>query len=443
MWVLTTFFALSTLTVIWLCAAYFVVLRFVSFLKPRRTAPAPDVWPRLSVVVPCYNESEMILGKLQNLLAIDYPIEKLEIVFVDGGSTDGTYDLLVSAVPAEGPVRVVRSPRKGKIHQLNHALSMLDGDIIVVSDVDGDMERDTLRHLVAEFALDGRVAVVGAYNRASGAIWRDRCFWDSQNRGRLIESDAWSSSIVIATCYAFKHGLFDRYPDDAVADDVYVGFLANSLGHRVVYSRQAMVNERRAPSGISEFLSHKFRKNNAFLRESLRFLYRLPEMTGACKMMMLTRIAQQLLLPCALSIWSLLALTLLTLGRLDLFIMSAAFVALSLMIARQAFQSVDVPDVSRERFGLLKYGTVFFETMCVLFAAALSYAFYRQDSCYSRLGTASSSGDDDPSEAASTPLEVRSAPRRPLMPAVTGLSPKQATVRGLEELTAGTLRPST
>ena len=226
-----------------------------------------------------------------------------------------------------------------------------------------------------------------------------------------------------------------------MADDVYVGFLANSLGHRVVYSRQAMVDERRAPSGISEFLSHKFRKNNAFLRESLRFLYRLPEMTGACKMMMLTRIAQQLLLPCALTIWSILSLTLLTLGRLDLFTISAAFVALSLMIARQAFQSVDVPDVSRERFGLLKYGTVFFETMCVLFAAALSYAFYRQDSCYSRLGSTSSSDVDDPNEVAPTPLEVRSAPRRPLIHPVSSLSlkPQQAMLRGLDEAPTGTL----
>jgi cellulose synthase/poly-beta-1,6-N-acetylglucosamine synthase-like glycosyltransferase len=370
----------------WLCAAYFVVLCFISFLRRRQVSAMPSEFPTLSIVVPCFNEEQNIVGKLENLLASDYPADKLEIVFADGGSTDATIERLFAAIPEGSPVRVVRCARGGKINQINEVLPSLTGQYVVNTDADALLRVDTLKQLAAEFADDERTWVVGAFSYTTHATWRDRCFWDSQNRGRLIESDAYSSSIVIATCYAFRRELIAQFPDDVVADDVYVAFLANSLGHRVVYSRQAIVEELRGPSGISEFLSHKFRKNNAFLRESLRFLYRLPEMRGYCKLMMLTRISQQLFLPWAAALWSVIALTMLTLGRMDLLVVAAASIALLLMVTNRAFHSVDVPAGTTARFGMLPHAIVFAETIFVLFAAALSYPFFRQSSAYQRLG---------------------------------------------------------
>ena len=406
MWVLTSFFVLMTFALAWLCAGYFVALRFAGILR-RRPAVTPSMpeneLPFLSIIVPCYNEIDGIEAKLANLLACDYPSHRREIIFADGGSPDGTADALDRLIPADDAVRVVRCPRSGKVQQLNHVLPRLTGDIIVNTDADAAVRPDALRRMVEAFAADETVAVVGAYSHSTGSSWRDRCFWDSQNRSRLIETDAQSSSIVIATCYAFQRGLFERFPDDVVADDVYVGFLANSLGKRVVYSREAIVEETRGPRSISEFLSHKFRKNNAFLRESLRFIYCLPDMSGFCKLMTLTRISQQLLLPWAAMFWSLLALTLLTMGRFDLLLMAVASLALSIMIAKQAFQSVDVPPGTSKRYGLFREGLVFLETIFVLFAAALSYPFFRQGSCYARLGQPSAG--DVPQESGRRPTE--------------------------------------
>lgn len=393
MWVLTSFFVLMTLSLGWLCAGYFIALRFAGILR-RRSAPVENMpnaeLPLLSIIVPCYNEINGIEAKLENLLASDYPTNRMEIVFADGGSDDGTVEVLNRIIPNDMPIHVIRCPESGKVNQLNHVLPQLSGDIIINTDADAALRPDALRIIAGEFAADPSVFVVGAYSYSTGSSWRDRCFWNSQNRSRLIETDARSSSIVIATCYAFRRGLIEQFPTDVVADDVYVGFLANCLGHRVVYSRDAIVEETRGPRTISEFLSHKFRKNNAFLKESLRFLYRLPDMSGYCKLMSLTRISQQLLLPWAAMFWSLLALTLLTLGRFDLLIMAVAMLALSIMIARQAFQSVDVPPGTSTRYGLFPEGLVFLETIFVLFAAALSYPFFRQGSCYARLGSATS-----------------------------------------------------
>ena len=405
MWVLTSFFVLMTIALAWLCAVYFIALRFAGILRRRPAAADPSALselPFLSIIVPCFNEVDRIEAKLDNLLACDYPSNRMEIVFADGGSDDGTVERLNRIIPFDAPVRTVGCPRSGKIQQLNHVLPLLTGDLVVNTDADAVLKPDALRQIVCEFAADESVAVVGAYSYSTSSTWRDRCFWDSQNRSRLIETDAGSSSIVIATCYAFRRSLMERFPVDVVADDVYIGFLANSLGRRVIYSRAAIVEETRGPRSISEFMSHKFRKNNAFLRESLRFIYRLPEMSGFCKLMTLTRVSQQLLLPWAAMFWSLLALTLLTMGRFDLLLIGSASLALAIMIARQAFRSVDVPAGTAARYGLIAEGQVFLETIFVLFAAALSYPFFRQGSCYSRLAGAAANTTTDAAESRET-----------------------------------------
>ena len=72
--------------------------------------------------------------------------------------------------------------------------------------------------------------------------------------------------MVIACCYAFRRGLLDRFPEDVVADDVYVAALANTLGHRTTYCAKALVEELRTPQTLPELFTHKFRKSNAVLR---------------------------------------------------------------------------------------------------------------------------------------------------------------------------------
>jgi hypothetical protein len=131
-------------------------------------------------------------------------------------------------------------------------------------------------------------------------------------------------------------------------------------------------------------LQHKFRKGNAFLRESLRFLYRLPEMNSFCKVMHGTRIAQQLLLPWTLFIWTLVAGSLLTLFRVDLVFFAIAFLLLLLVLTNRVFASVKLPDSPRHYsfFAVMKG---FLMTLLLLLLTGLTYPFFRQTSSYARL----------------------------------------------------------
>jgi cellulose synthase/poly-beta-1,6-N-acetylglucosamine synthase-like glycosyltransferase len=280
-------------------------------------------------------------------------------------------------------VRVAECPAPGKIGQLNHVLPSLRGEIVVNTDVDARVAPDALRQMAAEFGASPDVGVVGAYCRPADALAIERHYWATQNTGRLLESDAGASPIAIAQCYGFRRELVRAFPDDVVADDIYVAFLAATRGLHSVYSRQATAVETRGPKDVSEFLAHKLRKSNAYLRESLRFAYRLPEMPPLSKLMLLTRISQQLLLPWVMLFWLLIAAALLTLFRFDLVAYASGFLVCLLLATKAIFQFVRLPDEPDYSPVTVVFGYIL--TNVILLATALTYPFFRQNSSYSRL----------------------------------------------------------
>lgn len=384
MWLLVFLYFIVTLLISWMLFGYLLLIWFMGRFKERKPLSFPEVWPTMSVVVPCYNEAGGILEKLEDLRRQDYPADRLEVIFCDGGSSDDTVRLLEEAIRADEPIRVIRSPRKGKIHQLNHVLPSLKGDLVVNTDADARLSQDALKWMASEFCANPEVWVVGAYSTPLNTIDIEHYYWDAQNKGRFMESDAETASIVISQCYAFRRELLSAFPDDVVADDIYTAFLGNVKGYRTVYSRYAIAHETRLPQSYEEFLPHKFRKSNAFLRESMRFIYLLPEMKGFLKMLALTRIVQQLLLPWAMLSWVLIACSLLTLFRPDIVVLDVIFLSILFTCTSRVFAWVKLPDGER-RYSLPTIIKGYLLTNLVLLATGISYPFFRQWSCYQRL----------------------------------------------------------
>ncbi|MEE9293771.1 MAG: glycosyltransferase [Phycisphaerae bacterium] len=416
MWISLLGFSVATLLLGWLLCGFAVWLRFLGDTRKRIEVPAPTSFPKISVVVPCFDEERFIADKYRNLSACDYPAEKLEIVYADGGSTDGTAQRLAFLAREDDRVRVVNCPSGGKINQLNHVLPSLTGDIVLVTDADARLASDALRWLAAEFEADPKTALVGACTSPRGGLSIERCYWAAQNRVRLLESRVSHVSIVTACCYAFRRELISSFPSDVIADDVYAAVLANSLGHRTTYSARATVQELRTPASLPEFFSHKFRKGNAVLREMLRFCYRLPEMSGCWKTIFTTCLAQQLLLPWLTIAWIALAATLANLGQFDVIGLATAALLMALLAARKSVISVELPGPT-ERFGPLTIVLTFGYTLAILCFTGITYTFFRQSSCYARLPgrTAETAPPEQPREVDRVPT--------PAAVAMTGVPP--------------------
>ena len=386
MWFLAMIFVAATLLLSWMMAGYLVWLRLAGGTSRRVPISVPDDLPSMSVIIPCYNEADMIEDKLADILACDYPADRLEIVFADGGSSDGTPELLERALPADRDVRLVRCPRSGKINQINRVLPLLRGDIVVNSDVDARLERDTLECIAAEFAAHPAAAVVGACCSPAGGLKIEQCYWTAQNRCRLMESNVAFASVVIAGCYAFRRELLSQIPEDVVADDAYVAALANSQGYETIYSQRAAARELRAPQTLFDFLTHKFRKSNAVLRETLRFAYRMPDLSPRWRLILLTRLGQLLCLPWVAGTWVLLAAALAIGQQFDLVGFASLWLCLWVVLARAAMVQVALPEGHDNGFGLLTIIKAYVCTMAIVLAAGISYPFFRQGSCYARLG---------------------------------------------------------
>ena len=389
MWVVILGFGVTTLLLGWLLFGYIIWLRFVGDMRKVVDVMPTASHPRISIIVPCLNEESLIAEKCRNLLETSYPADRMEIVFADGGSSDRTTEILDGFALRDDRVRVTKCPVGGKINQLNHVLPGLGGDIVFVTDADARLAPDALTHMVAEFEANPKMAVVGGYTSPRGGLVVERCFWAAQNRVRLLESSVSHVSLVVACCYAFRRELLDAFPEDVIADDVYVAALANTAGYHTTYCDKAMVEELRTAGTLPEFFRHKFRKSNAVLRELLRFSYRLPDMNARWRSVLSTRILQQLLLPWATGLWIALWAALLNAGQIDVPCLGVALLLTALLATRKAAVSVELPGET-EHFSGVTVALAYLYTMAVLFATGLTYVSFRQSSCYARLGALTS-----------------------------------------------------
>jgi len=223
-------------------------------LRPRPHASAP-ITPRVSLVIAARNEAAALPAKLDNLLALDYPPELLEIVIASDGSEDGTD--AIAAARGDGRVRVLRLPRVGKAAALNAAVAASAGEILAFSDANSLYAPGALRALVAPFA-DPAVGGVAGDQRyvADGARAAvadgERRYWDLDRLIKDAESRGGNAISATGAIYAVRRELFRPVPP-GVTDDFATSTAVIAEGRRLVFAPDAVAFEPVAPSGGAEF----------------------------------------------------------------------------------------------------------------------------------------------------------------------------------------------
>ena len=251
------------------------------------------------------------------------------------------------------------------------------------------LSEDVLILFCLAFQVNAKVGVVGANISPVSTIQMEDYFWRDQNIIRILESKVYTSSLVVAPCYAFRSSLLDQFPKDCVADDVYISFKANTENFFTKYITDAQGKEMRTPKNLGEFFVHKFRKGNAYLIELFRFFYLLPHMTGWWKTIYLTKFFQLAIMPWAIPFFllSTISLTLsgwglFQLSFFGLFALLLAFMATFLLLKRErkkyytGGESLQLPNLN-----------LFILSNIILIVVGLSYPFYKQNSSYNKIGS--------------------------------------------------------
>ena len=231
-----------------------------------RWSPRPvrrgAVEPSVSAVLVVRNEAAEIARKIENLLALDYPAEKLEIVVISDGSTDGTAAILQDFASSPRLQVVLKPSPRGKAARLNDAMKLASGEIVLFTDARQKIELCALRHLVENFA-DGEVGCAsgelmlgdpetGEAGKGMGLYWR------IEKKIRELESA--SGSVVGATgaIYCARRALLDPLPEGTLNDDELLPLQVVRKRWRVVFDARARAWD--APNlGQSREFSRKVR----------------------------------------------------------------------------------------------------------------------------------------------------------------------------------------
>ncbi len=254
-------------TIFWACFFLVVytylldpVVLFLASATARRwgrsaVAPGGGVLPSVSLVIAAHNEERYLTDKLANLAALDYPRDRLEILFVSDGSTDGTNEILGRAAQA-GTITLVTLPsRGGKSNALNQAVPRAKHDVLVFSDAATLFAPDAVREMVQHFA-DPRVGVVcGALQFQASAESRqtEGLYWRYESLLRLMESRIGVTLTASGAIYALRRECFVPLSADTLVEDLVVPMTARRLGFRVLYDPNARGTDFAAPTVAGEF----------------------------------------------------------------------------------------------------------------------------------------------------------------------------------------------
>jgi cellulose synthase/poly-beta-1,6-N-acetylglucosamine synthase-like glycosyltransferase len=229
-----------------------LLLRAAFRPRPHRV---DDITPDVALVIAAHNEAATIGAKLENLLSLDYPQERLEVVIASDGSDDGTDDI-VRAYGGRG-VRLLTPGRVGKAAALNAAVAASGGEILVFSDANSIYAPGAVRALVRPFAdpAVGGVAGDQRYLSSDGAdaiASGEQHYWNLDRMLKQAESRAGNAISATGAIYAVRRSLF-RPVAPAVTDDFYISTGVVAEGYRLVFAPDAVAYEPVAQTGELEW----------------------------------------------------------------------------------------------------------------------------------------------------------------------------------------------
>lgn len=262
-------FALSLAASVYPYFGYPALLWAVSRVRNRPVRKEP-VRPTVTVIIPARDEVEIIEEKVENTLALQYPRDRVEVLVVSDGSSDGT-EAVVEQISDER-VRLLSLPPRGKVRALNVGAEEARNEILAFTDADIRVEAPSLARLVENFADDEVGGVCGnkRYRPPStgdptgvgeGLYWRYD-MWQKR-----LESRVGSVFAADGALYAIRRELYVPIRDPAQADDLAISARVVAQGRRLVVEPEARTSEE-APADAEV----EFRRKVRIVNQSFRAL---------------------------------------------------------------------------------------------------------------------------------------------------------------------------
>ncbi|MBL0356109.1 MAG: glycosyltransferase family 2 protein [Chitinophagaceae bacterium] len=239
----------------------YLIIKIRRFFKLGKT-PAPNTGyePDVTLFISAYNEKDYVAGKMNNSMALDYPKDKLHIVWVTDGSDDGTPEILKQY----SNVTVHHLPeRNGKISAMNRGMKFVTTPIVIFSDANTMLGKESVQRIVNLFAAPSVGCVSGEkriINKetdvASGA--GEGLYWKYESALKKWDAELYSVVGAAGELFAIRTELYRDVEKDTLLDDFVISLRVAQEGYTIQYDPEAYAIEN-ASANVKEELKRKIR----------------------------------------------------------------------------------------------------------------------------------------------------------------------------------------
>lgn len=261
--------------------AYIVYMQWVANTKPWNISVNPSYRPFVSIIIPTYNEEDTIRTKLDNLLEVDYPREKMKLIVVDSASSDRTVPLTQDWAGTHKEIDtqiVVQPERSGMVNALNEALKHVTGEVVVKSDADCLLLRDSLVN-AAKYISDPSVGSVAGLHiiragKETTPVKTERQYREFYRTLRIGESKLYGTVLYEGELMLVKRDLLEKigFDEEIGADDVPTALRLAELGYRAITAPDAFFVEM-TPYTWREKFDQKVRRARHVFQSLWKYKY--------------------------------------------------------------------------------------------------------------------------------------------------------------------------
>ena len=228
------------------------------------TPDDPTFQPRVTLAIPAYNEMSCIEAKVKNSFGLDYPADKIDVLFVTEGSNDGTTEYIQSLMSTYPNLKIIGgTERKGKIEAMNMAVKTIQTPIVIFTDANTILNKAVIKNIVRHFK-DEKVGAVAGEKRiqvddseaAAGA--GEGLYWKYESFLKKLDTKLYSVVGAAGELFAVRTNLHGTVEKDTLLDDFMISLRVAADGYRVIYEPEAYAIERPSFS-IQDEMKRKIR----------------------------------------------------------------------------------------------------------------------------------------------------------------------------------------
>jgi biofilm PGA synthesis N-glycosyltransferase PgaC len=205
--------------------------------------------PPVSLIVAVYNEEDVLKKKIENCLEIDYPKNKLKLIFVADGSTDNSAAIIKQYPQIE---LLYKPERQGKVAAINRTMTTVSTDYVIFCDANTFLNKDCIKEIIKHYRDEKIGAVAGEKKVVVPATLNkpvkdgEGLYWKYESKLKKIDSDFYSVVGAAGELFSIRTKLFEPVPSEVLLDDFIISMNICKKGYRVIYEPKAYAME--APS---------------------------------------------------------------------------------------------------------------------------------------------------------------------------------------------------